>query len=512
MRPLVVAVLSLSSAIPASAAPPVIEVGTVCRLEGPVAVRQKRGGKKTRVPAGTTVEVTVVQKRWATVRAGELQGTVGLGRLRRLCEPVLPQDRPEPANAQTAGKLPEATADTEPAGETPLGDPAMDSAEPDKTPAAPPANEEPSLDTEPKTSESAIASADTPRGSETRIRIAVMDLRASEGIASDLMASLTGLIPQEIEALGPFKAISSQEIHRMLELEVIRQSLGCDDAGCLAEIGGALGTDYLVSGSVTAVGPQRFLIQVQLMSIAESRIDARVTRQHEGNVAGLVDEVRFAARLLVRDLLAERAGRLLVAVQGEGATIRVDGTIVGVSPMGPVEVAGGAHTVTVEKEGFVRERRDVQIAAQQETRLDVALRPSDDFLKDYQATAARTRMIAWTGIAVGAAGLASSGVFFMLGQGTADELEPKVEAYNEASARSSAELNEIDDLNARLGLYDTLTVVSAGVGLVAAGTGLVLLLTGDDPSRYEATTGAGVAAGGWSVTAGAGSLRLTAQF
>jgi hypothetical protein len=42
---------------------------------------------------------------------------------------------------------------------------------------------------------------------------------------------------------------------QMLALEQAKQSVGCgSDMACLAEIGGALGADYLITGSVLLVG------------------------------------------------------------------------------------------------------------------------------------------------------------------------------------------------------------------------------------------------------------------
>jgi hypothetical protein len=40
----------------------------------------------------------------------------------------------------------------------------------------------------------------------------------------------------------------------MLGVEKTRQMLGCTDAGCYAELGGALGADRIVHGSIGRVG------------------------------------------------------------------------------------------------------------------------------------------------------------------------------------------------------------------------------------------------------------------
>ena len=84
-----------------------------------------------------------------------------------------------------------------------------------------------------------------------KVDVAVMDLQVSAGIPKELVGTLTSATSEELDRAGAFRAISSQDIKRMLDFESQRILVGCtDDAGCLAEVGAALGADYLVAGSV----------------------------------------------------------------------------------------------------------------------------------------------------------------------------------------------------------------------------------------------------------------------
>ncbi|MBI3179216.1 MAG: PEGA domain-containing protein, partial [Deltaproteobacteria bacterium] len=311
--------------------------------------------------------------------------------------------------------------------------------------------------------------------------------------------------------LGPFKAISSQDIRQMLAMEAAKQAVGCDDVVCLAEIGGALGADYMISGSVLLTA-EVFLIQLQLMNIKQARVEQRVAREYRGGPIGLFDEMRAASKLLVRDLLATRSGRLVVHVAEEGATLRLDGVAVGSSPMQPLTIGAGLHALTVEKDGFIRFARDVEVLQSDETVLTVVLRPSDDYRRKYQDGARTTRMLAWTGLGLGAAGLAGGAALWVVADGKAGELRSDIEAYGAQPIRTSSEADALERRRTDIGRLNTYTIVSAGVGVAALGVGLLLLVTGDDPDRYHAELRVGAGDGGMSLTGTPGGLQATLRF
>ncbi|SVE03646.1 uncharacterized protein METZ01_LOCUS456500, partial [marine metagenome] len=112
---------------------------------------------------------------------------------------------------------------------------------------------------------------------------------------------------------------------------------------------------------------------------------------------------------MVRDVLSLRSGALVLTVSEEGATIKVDERTVGTSPMEALTLAGGMHEIEVEKEGFIVQKKDVQVEPRGETVLHMSLIPSQDFLNAYREEARSARMLAWTGIGLGAAGLLAGG-------------------------------------------------------------------------------------------------------
>jgi hypothetical protein len=318
-----------------------------------------------------------------------------------------------------------------------------------------------------------------------------MDLRGNDRIPVEILSGLSSQVAQELADLGPFKPISSQDIKQMLAMEAMKQMLGCDDSACLAEIGGALGADYMVGGSVMLLG-ESYLTQMQLMNIRHSRAENRVSREYTGGPKGLFDDVRVAAKLLVRDILAQESGTLNLRVSEEGATIKVDGTIVGVSPMPPFQVAGGMHTVAAEKAGFILFRRDVAIVAEKESLLEAQLAPSAEFRRQYQEEAGWTRTLAWTGIGVGGASLVLTGVLFGVAEGRAQQLRVDSRRYNRSKERREEDLLDLNEREAAVGTLDSLVLTSGVVGAAALAVGVVLFVTGDDPHRYQGATSVGL--------------------
>ncbi|MBN2358987.1 MAG: PEGA domain-containing protein [Deltaproteobacteria bacterium] len=370
--------------------------------------------------------------------------------------PPEPQPEPTPAPAPTPEPTPAPT--------------------PEPTPAQTPA---PAPSPEPAPGPAAI---ELPAG--TKLKLAVMDLRGTDNLSPKLLGFLTNGVAETLDTMGPFKSISSQDIQQMLQYEANKQLSGCDDATCLAEIGGALGADYLITGNVSLVN-DLYVVQLQLTNIRQARVDQRVSRELKGAQEQLFAEVRTATKLLVRDILGQLAGTLAVKVSEEAASIKIDGTIVAVSPAAPLTVAGGMHTLAIEKEGFISYQQDVEIREKQELALDVRLKPSEDFRRAYRRGANLVRTISLASLGIGVVALAGGGYLVYDGIGRANQLGQQIDSYNSQPSRTAQEYDAIVQGRRDLATVDILTVSAGGVALVGLAVGTVLFLFGDDPDKYD---------------------------
>lgn len=129
------------------------------------------------------------------------------------------------------------------------------------------------------------------------IKIAVMDLKARQGIDNLVMLSLTDLLCTEIAGFGGYEVIARDDMQAMLEHIADKQLLECDDTKCLAQVGGALGVEQLLAGNIGKVGSV-YLINFKLIDINDAKVLNRFSQEFRGDEAGLIIYVKHAVNIL----------------------------------------------------------------------------------------------------------------------------------------------------------------------------------------------------------------------
>ncbi len=316
---------------------------------------------------------------------------------------------------------------------------------------------------------------------EQRIELALLDLEA-RSVDADLAGSVNALIGARIAALDSFALITQQDVRHMVGFDRTRMALSCEDqASCLAEIGGALGVPYLLAGSLSVLG-EGTVLSLVLIDIERARVLHRESLQ-----ASSLDALRKGAPDLAERVLAPlrqlHAGQLTVHSEPAEAEVWLDGRLVGVTPMDPIEIAAGPLRVEVRREGFITFAQDLRLRSKERRTLDVLLRPSPEFLEAYRGEQ-QTRQ----GVALGAIGggslalLGSGGLFFW------NELErldicqrsgdPCSLFGREPAPASSDELG-------RQTARDVGGFALAGLAVGFTGAALYFWLSAEDPDRYD---------------------------
>lgn len=344
----------------------------------------------------------------------------------------------------------------------------------------------------------ALLAATPALAADQKPKLAVLDLQAN-GASKELASAAGGAVASELDRLGAFKVITSEAIREMLAFEKQRQMLGCADSGCLAEVGGALGVDYLVSGKVSRLAalkdaPESFTIELTLSSVRKGQREGSVIETGRSE-AELLGKAGRAAQRLVQKVLAGRTGTLAVGCSEAGAVVKVDDQVKGTTPLqGQVVLPAGPHTLVVEKQGFVAFQKDVQIQPGKLTDERATLVPSPDFIRDYEARQRKVRLGAWISTGVAVAGLA--GAVLMQADATrlyGTETTPGTFLYARRKLLDGQEVDPVTgvdyraqaaSLKSRVSQRETLSWVSAGVGGAAAVTATWLWISGDDPDRY----------------------------
>jgi hypothetical protein len=122
-------------------------------------------------------------------------------------------------------------------------------------------------------------------------RIAVLDLKARVAVSADLAQAVTDDVVAEVRRLLPnAKVISADEIRSTLKYDLQKRDLGCNVASCLSEIGGALGVELLVTGTLSKFG-KTYLLSLKTIDPRA----ATVTHEYTQQIGGESDEALLAA-------------------------------------------------------------------------------------------------------------------------------------------------------------------------------------------------------------------------
>jgi len=132
-----------------------------------------------------------------------------------------------------------------------------------------------------------------------RPKIAVLEFAAASGITQSVADSLADLAANTLRNHNRYDVIGKNDIHSLLGYENIKQKLGCEETSCLAEIGGALGVDYLVVGNIAKLG-DTYLINLRLIDAKKAFVLHGVSEKVSQGEAALIDVMpRVVDRLVV---------------------------------------------------------------------------------------------------------------------------------------------------------------------------------------------------------------------
>jgi TolB-like protein len=159
---------------------------------------------------------------------------------------------------------------------------------------------------------SATAYAQTP-AAKPRPKLAVMPF-AAQGVEDRVAKILDTLLVTEIDHLGHYEVIGSQDINAILGLDKMKEAMGCTDMSCASSIGGALGVDFMVSGVLGRLG-SKLMINVQRIDIRAMSVIKRVAYQIPNNEDLFSDGIHKATLELFVELVAPEPGQITAAPQ-----------------------------------------------------------------------------------------------------------------------------------------------------------------------------------------------------
>jgi hypothetical protein len=143
-----------------------------------------------------------------------------------------------------------------------------------------------------------------PSAAARGLTVVLVGLAPLGEVSPETARLLTEALAGELRRRPGISVLADSDVAALLGVEKKKQMLtGCSDAGCLAEIGGALGADRVVHGSVGRVGAS---LVVNLASLDPKK--ARSAASVAERLKGASDEAFLdALPAMVDKLLAEPA-------------------------------------------------------------------------------------------------------------------------------------------------------------------------------------------------------------
>jgi hypothetical protein len=324
---------------------------------------------------------------------------------------------------------------------------------------------------------------------KTVVSVAVLDFQ-SAAASPELTAAVQGVVAHELESFGVFQVTTGDAVRALIAQERQRQILGaCEGATCNAAVLSGVQSDYLVSGKVTKVaGGKRFTLEVTLMNVAKGQREDSDVESASGE-AELVNSAALAASRVMRKLLVERSGALIVTSSEGGAEVKVDGTTTGTTPLnGRLTLPAGTHRLVVDKQSFIAYQKDVRISPDGALEENAVLVPSADYIAEHKSRSAKVRLGAFitSGVAVAALGV-GIGMQVAADKNYGNTTTPNTFIYDKSQLIAGNEdyRNDANYRANRVGMQQNVSYVLFGAAVVAAAAAGYFWIAGDDPGRYD---------------------------
>jgi len=134
--------------------------------------------------------------------------------------------------------------------------------------------------------------------SPAKPRVLVMQLTAGEGVNAGTAQAITAAVLGEVRKRPSFAVMSPTDVQAVLSVERQKQLLGCSEGTCLADIGGALGVEKIVTGSAAKLG-ESWMLHLQLVDARNASVLRSADRRKKG---GTVDDVLDELPKMVAEL------------------------------------------------------------------------------------------------------------------------------------------------------------------------------------------------------------------
>jgi hypothetical protein len=141
------------------------------------------------------------------------------------------------------------------------------------------------------------------------MKVALLPLSPLGGVSKETAQLLGDALGGELRKRSGVSVLTQGDVAALLGVEKTRQMLGCTDSGCMAEIGGALGADRIVHGSIGRVGGS-LVVNLSALDARRATSAASVSERLRGaNEEAFLDVLPTVADALLADAPASGGPR-----------------------------------------------------------------------------------------------------------------------------------------------------------------------------------------------------------
>ncbi len=154
----------------------------------------------------------------------------------------------------------------------------------------------------PGANESVLAGTDSRHRVSPHVKLAVMDLTAKFGVNQAMVSAMSDVLRDEIHMLGKYEVLSKDDLMAIARRQAIRMEAGgLEDTRELIRFGQALGTKYMVYGSISRFGAT-YVISLRMLDTEgkSAGVRNRFNEKCQCDEQGLLKAISRAALNLVQ--------------------------------------------------------------------------------------------------------------------------------------------------------------------------------------------------------------------
>ena len=218
---------------------------------------------------------------------------------------------------------------------------------------------------------------------QSRTTMAVLPLE-SLGLSGQEAEVLANRLRSLLVNIGNYDVVDRSRMEEILTEQGFQQT-GCTSDECVVEAGKLLGVQKMLAGSIGKFGSV-YTLELRIIDVETGRIESTASYDYKVELENiLLEGAETALRKLLgiegQESTSQQFGSLVVLSEPSGAKIFLDGAAESVTPRTIKSLPVGKHEISIKKDGFREEKKQVQITPNTSDTLHFKLSSDNAYLE-----------------------------------------------------------------------------------------------------------------------------------